>query len=90
MFLLTILRFFGLEYTLMGENLEKVFNISVHRYIILSNSSEGEEGAEMNDFHELSGSLKKKKRRKLKRISSKSTVEADKENERKISSVDLV
>lgn len=82
--------FFDLEYSLMVENLEKVFNLSVDRYIVLSNSSDGEEGTEMNDFHELPGSLKKKKRRKLKRVSSKNTVEADKENERKLSSEDVV
>lgn len=45
----------------MGENLEKVFNAGVNRYIMFSNSSEGEDVTENSDFTEVVGSHKKKK-----------------------------
>lgn len=67
----------------MGENLEKVFNACVHRFIQVNNSSEGEDFTENSDFPEVIDAQKKRKRKRRKRTSSKNTEDADKENEEK-------
>ena len=72
----------------MGENLEKVFNTSVNRFILINNSSEGEDFTENSDFPEVIGAHKKRKRKRRKRTNSKGTEDADKENEEK--SIDAI
>lgn len=72
----------------MGENLEKVFSASIQRYFHSNNSSDGDDVTESSDFPDVMGSHKRRKGKRRKRTTSKSTEDADKENERKLSTVD--